>query len=433
MKEITRIHLAKTPFEIETSAKKDLEKYLVEIEKNMQADADAMREIEARMVEILAERGTQAEGVITVADVTAIKQILGGSEEFADDEAVVAPADKVDSDKKLMRDLDNAWVGGVASGFAAYFGIDVLIVRAIILVLTFITGGAFTFIYLLLWLVIPPAKTAADKLRMRGKPVTLEALKTVSDAGDGRSAAGKMIATILRTLVAIGLVIGAIGAMTAVVVGGASGLMVADVLHSTNAQPWLIGLTITAVFGGLMLAALLSVAAYAVGGQHFGKPIRTALATLLILGMFTLPLLVIFGTGFQGKYSQYVQTEERSVTTKIAAKDLVGVKEVTVEPTTMTMESYDQQYIYSNTDDLTVQVTYSAAVHDTAPKIASTKIGDRLVITISGDELVECGHFMMADEICGGLYSISIQVVGPVDEDSFMGDGGIKLLTEQVQ
>ncbi len=73
MKEITRIHLAKTPFEIETSAKKDLEKYLAEIEKNMQADADAMREIEARMVEILAERGVATSGVITVADVVAIK------------------------------------------------------------------------------------------------------------------------------------------------------------------------------------------------------------------------------------------------------------------------------------------------------------------------------------------------------------------------
>ena len=54
MKEITRIHLAKTAFSVEIDAKKSLEKYLNSIQKNMHADAEAMKEIEARMVEIFA-------------------------------------------------------------------------------------------------------------------------------------------------------------------------------------------------------------------------------------------------------------------------------------------------------------------------------------------------------------------------------------------
>ena len=48
MKEITRIHLAKTAFSVEIDAKKSLEKYLNSIQKNMHADAEAMKEIEAR-------------------------------------------------------------------------------------------------------------------------------------------------------------------------------------------------------------------------------------------------------------------------------------------------------------------------------------------------------------------------------------------------
>ena len=64
MKEITRIHLAKTAFSVEIDAKKSLEKYLNSIQKNMHADAEAMKEIEARMVEILAERSVMKEGVI---------------------------------------------------------------------------------------------------------------------------------------------------------------------------------------------------------------------------------------------------------------------------------------------------------------------------------------------------------------------------------
>ena len=57
MKEITRIHLAQTPFNVELGAKKELEKYLAAIEKTLAADDDTLREIEARIVELLAERG----------------------------------------------------------------------------------------------------------------------------------------------------------------------------------------------------------------------------------------------------------------------------------------------------------------------------------------------------------------------------------------
>ena len=42
MKEITRIHLAKTAFSIEIEAKSLLEKYLNSIQKNMHAESQAM-------------------------------------------------------------------------------------------------------------------------------------------------------------------------------------------------------------------------------------------------------------------------------------------------------------------------------------------------------------------------------------------------------
>ena len=66
MKEITRIHLAKTAFSVEIDAKKSLEKYLNSIQKNMHADAEAMKEIEARMVEILAERGVMKKALLAM-------------------------------------------------------------------------------------------------------------------------------------------------------------------------------------------------------------------------------------------------------------------------------------------------------------------------------------------------------------------------------
>ena len=86
MKEITRIHLAKTPFSVEVDAKKSLEKYLDSIQKNMHAEPEAMREIEARMVELLAERGVSKDGVIGNDDVLAVQKQMGEPRDFSDDE-----------------------------------------------------------------------------------------------------------------------------------------------------------------------------------------------------------------------------------------------------------------------------------------------------------------------------------------------------------
>ena len=53
MKEITRIHLAKIPYEIEIYAKKRLEKYLKDL-KIYSGDEDIFEDVEIRITEILA-------------------------------------------------------------------------------------------------------------------------------------------------------------------------------------------------------------------------------------------------------------------------------------------------------------------------------------------------------------------------------------------
>ncbi|QWQ31629.1 PspC domain-containing protein [Candidatus Minimicrobia vallesae] len=194
MKEITRIHLAKTAFSVEIDAKKSLEKYLNSIQKNMHADAEAMKEIEARMVEILAERGVMKEGVISDDDVLAIKNQMGEPRDFSDDSEDSTDEltdDNEKPEKQLMRDTDGAVIGGVCAGIAAYFNINPLWVRLIAIISLFVTFGTMVLVYLAMWVSMPPAKTASDKLRMRGKPVTLAALKEASADGNSTSVCRK--------------------------------------------------------------------------------------------------------------------------------------------------------------------------------------------------------------------------------------------------
>ena len=82
-----------------------------------------------------------------------------------------------------MRDPDNRVIGGVAAGIAAYMGWDTTAVRLAMILLLFIPFVHWmALLYIILWMVMPVARTAADRLIMRGKSVTLETIgQTVTD------------------------------------------------------------------------------------------------------------------------------------------------------------------------------------------------------------------------------------------------------------
>ena len=103
--------------------------------------------------------------------------------------------------KRLYRNSDDRIIGGVASGLAAYFHIDVWIPRLIFalpLILSILAsilrhafwyrwddsvfftggfGGTLFITYIVLWIVLPEAVTASEKLEMRGEKVDLESIK----------------------------------------------------------------------------------------------------------------------------------------------------------------------------------------------------------------------------------------------------------------
>ena len=77
--------------------------------------------------------------------------------------------------KRLFRDEEDSVVGGVCAGLAAYFGIqDPLWMRLIFVFLAFASFGFWMPAYILLWALVPPAKSAADRLAMRGEPINVD-------------------------------------------------------------------------------------------------------------------------------------------------------------------------------------------------------------------------------------------------------------------
>lgn len=79
--------------------------------------------------------------------------------------------------KKMFRNPDQKVLGGVCSGIAAYFGIDVVIVRLLFFVSIFFAGTGII-LYIILWIILPEAMTITDKMKMSGQPVTLSNIES---------------------------------------------------------------------------------------------------------------------------------------------------------------------------------------------------------------------------------------------------------------
>ncbi len=83
--------------------------------------------------------------------------------------------------RKLYRDHDGQKIAGVCSGLALFLGVDVTVIRILFLI-ALICGSAGFWVYLVIWIAAPEARTAAEKCEMRGIPVTAENIKRFTEA-----------------------------------------------------------------------------------------------------------------------------------------------------------------------------------------------------------------------------------------------------------
>lgn len=196
MKKTLTVNLGGTVFHIDEDAYQLLDKYLSNLRihfRKEEGSDEIMNDFEMRISELLSERVRLGYEVIAIENVEEIIKRMGKPEEiFEEDNTREKEESKAThtfqennvqgGKKRLMRDPDNRVLGGVASGIAAYLGWDITAIRLAMIILLIIPYTPALFVYLILWLVMPLARTAADKLIMRGESVTLENIgKTVTD------------------------------------------------------------------------------------------------------------------------------------------------------------------------------------------------------------------------------------------------------------
>ena len=254
MKEITRIHLAKIPYEIEIYAKKRLEKYLKDL-KIYSGDEDIFEDVEIRITEILAELGIKEGGVITEKEISKIEAQIGSPEVFQDlnfdgeNEEIRIP--KIS--KKLFRDEQNGMISGVAAGLAQYLKIDMVWVRLALVAMFFVSFGTIVPIYILSILIIPAAKNANDILRLRGEVITASAIREVNEEYNfEKNAARNMkIARIFGIIFGIFTVFAFLGGILAMFFGNWALMQIGEMANFANAKNAATGIVISANIMGI--------------------------------------------------------------------------------------------------------------------------------------------------------------------------------------
>ena len=188
MNKTVTINISGIIFHIEEDAYESLSKYLATIKgyfSKTDGGNEIMSDIEARIAELLQSKINASKQVILMMDVNYVMDVMGKPEEFNDESANTSPNEGAEdedasntrekSKRKLFRNPDEKAIGGVCSGLAAYFDIDTVWVRLAMFLLIFF-GGVSLWVYIILWIVMPEAKTTADKLAMRGESANVNSI-----------------------------------------------------------------------------------------------------------------------------------------------------------------------------------------------------------------------------------------------------------------
>ncbi|MDR1406343.1 MAG: DUF2807 domain-containing protein, partial [Prevotellaceae bacterium] len=286
MKSTIKISISGIAFDMDNDAYGCLKNYLDRMENifsGKEGGREIIEDIEVRIAELLSARIQSPAQIITLATVNEVIHTVGSADDIAGGEegtaAFVPEQFKVPEPerKRLFRDIDHRVIGGVCSGLGNYFGIDRVFVRlAFAIALVFFpfhhrlfhinhsfpgTIASFALLlYIILWIVMPAARTMKEKMTMRKEPISPAsqqksetAAARASHESDFGRVLGKIITVVCRIIAGFVLAVMAFAALSLLIalpvgliggnmVLGESGVLdIADNLRAYTAIPmWLV-------------------------------------------------------------------------------------------------------------------------------------------------------------------------------------------------
>lgn len=176
MKKTIQINIGGSVFFMDEDAYQSLANYLDAIKQYLANNEDReeiIKDIELRIAELLIEKRASDTHAISFYHIEEVIATMGQPEDYRIDDEEQEQVYSRSANKKLFRDTNDRFIGGVASGLAHYIGMDPVWMRLIWVLIVLAGVGSPILVYIILWILVPEARTTSEKLRMKGKPVNL--------------------------------------------------------------------------------------------------------------------------------------------------------------------------------------------------------------------------------------------------------------------
>jgi phage shock protein PspC (stress-responsive transcriptional regulator) len=401
MNKTVNINLAGIFFHIDEDAYAKLQRYLEAIKRSFtdsQGRSEIIADIEARIAELFTERIKDEKQVISITEVEEVISVMGQPEDYLVDEEIFEDEPQPQQRKKsygrrLFRDTENAYIGGVCSGLSHYFDVDSLWIRLGWLLLFFV-GGTGLFIYILLWILMPSAESTAEKLAMTGKPVNItnieqkvkegfssvkDSLEDVADKvkkGDYQKVGNKVQSTsrsffdalgniimfffkICAKFIGVLLIIIGVSILIGLVIGLLSlgvadifhfpGIDFADVVNSSSLPIWLVSILMLFAVGIPFFYVFILGLKILVGNlKTLGKIANLALLGVWLASIITLTAFAMKGVSEFSRDASVITKSEISITTN----DTLYVKMASNSIYSKgTYRDYDFEIVYDENDE----------------------------------------------------------------------------------
>ena len=350
MNEVKRCSLSGIAFTLDIEAYDALHNYIQALKQTYGSEPDGdeiVADIEARIAELILSTQDNARVVGTPLILNIIDRM--GSAEDINEESNTGDSDKALHEqqaepripRRLYRDLGNARLGGVCSGIARYFNVDTSMIRLIacspLLMLAFsiipfignwlsdlgwsLCGVVFV-CYLIMWFVVPAARTPRQKLEMNGEKITVRSIRDNAAATkdiDSRARStvaetvtvlGKVLIIALKVTAAViifGLMIFAIALLTGLFVVLFTDLAVGkfgipgEVLMAANLEKLIPALAIVVCL--LPVVLLLYILISLLVGRKTNRVALLVVFLLWIASIIALPVAAVKGLDIHANYS----------------------------------------------------------------------------------------------------------------------------------
>lgn len=368
MNKTTSINLGGYFFHIDEDAFRKLSNYFDAVRSSLSPDGreEIINDIESRISELFTEKLGTTKQVIGLKEVDDIITIMGQPEDYKIEEETPkndfqSNYTSSSSSKKLYRDKENSFLGGVLSGLGHYFGVDPLWLR-IIMVILFFGFGTGLVLYIILWILIPEAVTTSQKLEMKGEPINIsniekkvkEGFNEISDkfsnldqdkiatnAKSGAERIGKTISEIVTSIFnVISKIIGGFivlftsMALISVIIGGIAMMFFSSMpdnflynhIHtpfSFETPIWIQGILLIIVVGiPLFFLLILGLKLLSTRMKSIGNSINYSLLAIWIIGLAS----VLFLTIREISQNAYTGKEIEKVAINIKPSDTLNIK-----------------------------------------------------------------------------------------------------------